>query len=634
MCGIAGQVRWTGPTSSAVVARMVAVLRHRGPDAEGVATFGEACLGHRRLSVLDVSAAAHQPMLDCTGRFAIVYNGEIYNFRELRRDLEAAGASFRSSGDTEVLLEAYKAWGVDCIRRLNGMFAFALWDREERRLLLARDRLGKKPLFWASTPDGGLSFASEIKALGQDPGLARTTNPRAIGHLLSLGYILGSESIWTGVRKLPPAHWMVIDPSGQVRQQCYWDLAAAYADKRKLSEGEAAEAVLALLDDAVRLRLMADVPVGAFLSGGIDSAAIVTSMCHLGPSAAVRTFSTGFDEPGFDERAEARALASWLGVDHRDRAIQADIGTLLPKIAWHADEPFADTSMLPMYALAEMARDDVVVALSGDGGDEIFGGYETYVADLLRHRTRWLPRPLIILARRWLDSVPASWSKVGFQFKLKQFLAAHGRDPVAAHFGWREIFRHEEKHALLRPEHRDDVMAADPAAEFRHFDRDVSGLSLLDRMSYIDIKTWLVDDILVKVDRATMAHGLEARAPFLDYRLVELAASLPPDFKLRRLTKKWILKKALAGRVPQAVLARPKKGFNAPLAHWLDPAKGVLAALTVDELAGAWFRPEAVTGLIRDHHDRRADNSHKLMALAALALWTRNQLDSSATIAK
>lgn len=607
---------------------MTAALGHRGPDAVGIATIGPVCLGHRRLSVQDLRAAADQPMVDRSGRHVVVFNGEIYNFAELRRELEARGSRFRTHGDTEVLLEAYNAWGLDCLRRFNGMFAFALWDERDRTLLLARDRLGKKPLYWAALPDGGIVFASELKALAAEPALSRTVNPRAIGHLLSLGYILGSEAMWAGVNKLPPAHWMVVAPDRPVRTGCYWDLAAAYADKSVMGEAEAAEHLLALLDDATRLRLVADVPVGAFLSGGIDSAAVVSSMCRFVAPARIHTFCAGFEEPGFDERQPAAALARSLGVNHHDQSVAASIGRILPRIAWYADEPFADTSLLPLYALAELARRDVVVALSGDGGDEIFGGYETYVADALCHATRWLPPGLTRAARWGLDRLPASRAKVGLQFKLRQFLRAHGADPVAAHFGWREIFGPGEKRALLRPEWRDAVMSGDPLADFRAFDAEVAGLGLLDRMSYVDIKTWLADDILVKLDRATMAHGLEARAPFLDHRLVEFAASLPPRFKLRGLCKKWILKRALADRVPADVLTRPKRGFNAPVAHWLDPAGGLLDAVGVVNLAGPWFRPEMVAALVDDHRARRADNSFKLLTLVSLAMWSRNQPQS------
>lgn len=625
MCGIAGRLQWQDKDTRAVVGRMVEALIHRGPDAHKVQSFGPACLGHCRLSVLDISDAANQPMVDEGGRFAVVFNGEIYNFRELRCELEQHGVAFRTRSDTEVLIEAYKLWGLDCLPRFNGMFAFALWDAESRRLVLARDRLGKKPLFWMPTADGGLVFASEIKALAAEPSLERDVNPAAIGQFLSLGYLLGSQAIWRGVHKLPPAHALVIEQGRPPHLHGYWDLAGAYAQKSSLSPRSAAQALRDLLDDAVRLRLVSDVPVGAFLSGGIDSAAVVSSMCAASGAEAVRTFCAGFDEAGFDERAEAADLARTLGVDHRETAIRGEIGREWPQIAWFADEPFADTSLLPLYALARMARTHVTVCLSGDGGDELFGGYETYVADRLCRATSWLPRPLVRAGLAGVTALPASWAKVGLQFKLKQFLQGHSRDALAAHFSWREIFSRTEKEALLRPEHRQAVMACDPLDDFRRFEAQVATLPLLDRMGYVDINTWLVDDILVKLDRASMAHGLEARAPFLDYRLVEFAASLPPEMKLRGLNKKWILKKSLSGRVPGRVLSRRKQGFNAPLAHWLDPRRGLLADLPVAELAGQWFRPEAVQRLIDEHMARRSDNSFKLMTLMSLALWTRSQ---------
>jgi asparagine synthase (glutamine-hydrolysing) len=621
MCGIVGRLSWDQTCQPGTVRAMAAALVHRGPDHGGLWSDGVMTMGHRRLSVIDLAPASHQPMADASGQIHIVFNGEIYNYKEIRADLERLGVRLRTQSDTEVILEAYKQWGVEAVSRFNGMFAIALWDAPRQRLILVRDRLGKKPLFYRLHKDG-LSFASEIKALAADKEFERSVNCRAVGHLLQLGYILGSEAIWRGVEKLPPAHILTIERDRPPKLTRYWNLLDSFGDKASFaSEDEAAEQLEALLQDAVRLRMVSDVPLGAFLSGGLDSSAIVACMAGAMPADNILTFSAGFDEHGYDERQYARLMAEHVGCRFFEETITADIGREFPRTAWYVDEPFADNSLFPMFALSRFARQQITVVLSGDGGDELFGGYETYVADKIHRATSVVPAVIWRACLAGLDRLPASWAKVGLQFKMKQFARAQGQDDISAHFGWRRIFSPQEIRALVKPEYAAALLEADPVDEFRRLHAEAKDFALLDRMSYVDINTWLVDDILVKLDRTTMAFGLEARAPFLDYRVVEFAARLPPSLKLKGFTKKYLLRQAMKKHLPPSLIKRPKRGFNAPVAAWLEPGNGLFSHLSVDDLAGEYFRADAIADLLGRHRSRREDASFKLMVLCALAMW-------------
>ncbi|OAN55066.1 asparagine synthase (glutamine-hydrolyzing) [Magnetospirillum moscoviense] len=625
MCGIAGIVDWRKEPDRETVAAMVATMPHRGPDHCAVVGFGHAVLGHLRLAIIDLDAASNQPMSRQALGLSIVFNGEIYNFPDLRRELEGEGARFSTHGDTEVLLHAYARWGTDCFRRLNGMFALAIWDQTQRRLVLARDRLGKKPLFLKRLP-GGIAFASELKALRRHPALAGAQiRPAALSQFLAHGYVLGDQCILDGVEKLPPAHFAVLEPGKELEVHRYWDLAARFREKRTFSdEKSAAEELRALIDDAVRIRLVGNVPLGAFLSGGIDSATIVAAMAHLHPADRTKTFSIGFRERGFSEVPQAEEVARILGVDHASRIVDADMGAALPFLARMADEPFADTSILPTYHLARFAREQVTVALSGDGGDELFAGYETYVATALHRRlSRFVPPAA---ARRLAAAahalVPTCFGKVSLDYKLKQFLGGLALPLERAHASWREILSADERHNLLRGDRGQAVTIHDPFARFNALFAEVAGCHWLDRASYVDINTFLVDDVLVKVDRATMACSLEARAPLLDYRIVELAAALPPEWKLNGFSKKYLLRQSQRARLPQSVLARRKRGFNAPLAHWLTGGLRDLAyEATTSSAMLDWFERDAVERLWHDHRTRRRDNSYRLGVLAMLGFW-------------
>jgi asparagine synthase (glutamine-hydrolysing) len=625
MCGISGVLSWETAPDARVVQTMCDAQVHRGPDAGSILCRPPIALGHRRLRVIDLSEAANQPLSDVSGRYSIVYNGELYNFRALRRELERHGARFRTASDTEVVVEAYKRWDVGAFERLNGMFAFALWDEPRQRLVLVRDRAGEKPLFYFRLPDGGLVFASDLNALRQHPGVPSTVSLEALDQFLSLNYVLGSSCIVQGVEKLEPAHYLIVERERAGASVQYWDLGRHFREKATYrDEGEAAEAVGALIDDAVRLRLESDVPLGAFLSGGVDSSTIAAAMNRLRPPQQNETFSVGFAEATYDELPWARKAATAIGVGrHHDQVVAPDMAASLPLIARAAGEPFADTSMIPMYYLAAFARQRVTVCLSGDGSDEVFAGYDTYVADALLRATRWMPD----VAARGLERVaahaaPVTFNKVSWDFKVRQFLRGHSSSPERAHYAWRRIFTDEEKRGLVRPEYHAKLREVDPFARFQRFYRDVADCHPLDQALYVDIKTWLADDILVKVDRMTMAHSLEARAPFLDPGLVELAARLPPHWKLNGRGRKHVLKRSQKGRLPAGILARRKEGFNAPVSSWLaGPLRALAQEATSPRKLGEFLRPEPIARLWDEHLGRRADHGFKLFGLTCLGLW-------------
>jgi asparagine synthase (glutamine-hydrolysing) len=627
MCGIAGELRWGGPPDASAVQRMTARLAHRGPDAQGAIARGPVALGHRRLAVIDLDPGSSQPMADASGGLWIVFNGEIYNFRELRERLERKGGIFRTRGDTEVLLEAYRAWGDRFLAELDGMFAFALWDEARRRLLLARDRAGEKPLYWQplAGDEGGLLFASELGALSAHPEASRTVDAAAVGDFLSLGYTLGERPILAGVRRLPPACLLVAERGRPLEARLYWDLAAHFRSKPPIrSVDEAVDELDARLEASVRRRLISDVPLGAFLSGGLDSSTIVAAMKRSRPEPRPRAFTIGFDEASFDELPEARAVAGRLGIELSGRYVGADAAEALRHLVEVQGEPFADTSIVPFYYLARDARRHVTVCLSGDGGDELFAGYPTYAADRLHHLTRWAPAWAARGAGYLLGRIrSSSFRKVSIGYKARQFLSGHGLDFRRAHHHWRTLFSPEAKQTLLRPRWRDEAASDGFDLFSRHFDR-VAGCDELDQALYVDIKTWLVDDILFKVDRATMIHSLEARAPFLESRLMEFAAGLPPEWKLRGFEGKWLLRRAARRHLPARTVRRSKRGFNAPVSRWLaGPLAQFGRAAMADSELFDWVEPAAVEALWSDHDARRADHGFRLFTLICLALWMR-----------
>lgn len=601
---------------------MAGSLSHRGPDAEGFWTDGGLGLAHRRLSVIDVSDAGRQPIGTEDGRIQVCYNGEIYNFEEIRAELIEKGHRFASRTDTEVIAHAWEEWGVQAIPRFNGMFAFAVWDRQMRRLWLVRDRLGVKPLYYA-TIGSRVIFGSEVKALLAVPGVQRALDPAALDAFLALNYVPGPRTIWRDVQQVPPGHvltagadWLAVEP--------YWDV--RFGQDQFSNRSQAIEEIRALCDDAVRLRLVSDVPLGAFLSGGLDSSAAVHFMRprHDGP---LHTFSVRFDEASFDEGPFAAMVARKYDLTHHEIVCRAsDVPASLDRLVWHADSPVADISMVPMYLLAQATRQHVTVVLSGDGGDEVFGGYSIYHADRAARVWRTLPRWFRErLVRPVVDALPASTGKMSADYALRKFVEGAGAAPEKAHYSWRTICTDDERAALLRR----DVRAAAareqaPEAPFLAAYLASGADELVDRLFYVDIKTFLADSILPKVDRMTMAFGLEARTPWLDYRLVELGARLPWQWKLKGRDTKAIFKDAMRGLVPDPIVRRTKAGFHAPLAAWfrgpLEPMlREILSPSSMSVLPELQSAP--VQAMVDAHVAGRANHAFKLWGLVTLVRW-------------
>lgn len=627
MCGIAGQVDLDGGAVDVhEVAVMVELLVHRGPDGGGVSVVSRndgdaptAVLGHRRLAVIDRSEAGAQPLTNEDSSVSVVFNGEIYGFSELRRTLEGRGHRFSSRTDTEVIVHAYEEFGDDVVRHLDGMFAFALWDAKRKRLLLARDRVGKKPLYYAQR-GRRLAFASEIKALRAcrwiDSGVAWDRVPE----LLAFGYVPWPTTLHAGIDQVPPATTAVADHSGFHVRTPYWEPPFARAiPRRSVSWDEAVGRVRERLRTAVQRRLVADVPVGVLLSGGIDSAAVVATMAGLG--APIRTFTVSVgDDPSYDEKRYARMVASHFGTDHTEVDVGADATALVERVLWHLDEPMADSSCLPTYLIAEEARRHVTVALTGDGGDEVFGGYDRFRALLAADRLPLLAqRPIRSLARLW----PVKDAYDSPRRRLERFSADVARSPRDRYRGWVAVFGQE----LLG-----EVLAKRTAADeaYRSFEGawgEGDGTPLLHRVMHANFRTYLHDDLLVKLDRMTMAHGLEARCPMLDVDLVEEVAALPPKMKADALRSKRVLRRALVGVVPDAVLHRPKHGFGVPVGNWFRGTLGGVfedLVLSADARLGDALRPGAAGELFRLHRDRRGEHGGRLWALLALEVWLRS----------
>jgi asparagine synthase (glutamine-hydrolysing) len=620
MCGLAGVLHLDGsPVDTAVLHRMGEALCHRGPDAEGILEdhAGRPAIGlvHRRLSIIDLSPAANQPLGGEDGRVQVMLNGEIYNFQELRASLEK-GHTFRTHGDTEVIAHGYEDREEGIVPLLDGMFALAIWDARRRRLVLARDSFGKKPLYYWSDARRFV-FASEIKAL-LAAGVPAEMADERLGEYLAFGYVPTPATFFKGIRKLPPASLMVVDGQGAAAPRQYWDL--AYPPEGAAAEvdlGAAAERVRELLSNAVRKRLVSDVPLGVLLSGGVDSSAVAAFMSRLVPGR-VKTFVVGFEgDAYFDERPHAAEVARHLGTDHHASVVAPHAAELMETLLHHHDEPFGDSSALPTYLVAREARREVTVALNGDGGDEVFAGYDKFWAALLARR---IPRPLRALLRAGARALPEGAHPHGPWKRLRRFADKAGRPEVEAVAGWSMFFDLPEIDALVRGRAEGDVLAS-----FREALGRCEGRSLLSRLLYLNARTYLLDDLLPKMDRMSMAHGLETRSPFLDRTLAEYVATLPDALKRSGRHGKVVLKKAVESLLPPAILKRKKHGFGVPLGAWF---RGELRPLAEDTLRngsrlGRRLDPAVIGRIFDDHVTGRADRGHQLWTLLTLELWMR-----------
>jgi len=611
MCGICGIASTNGSAVTDRVAAMSATLVHRGPDSFGEFSDGDIALAARRLSIIDLETG-DQPIANEDGTLHVVQNGEIYNYRELRRELERDGHRFRTQGDTEVLLHLYEQHGDGFAERLRGMFAIAIWDGPRRRLVLARDRFGIKPLYYRAA-ERELAFASELRALPRGE-----IDLDALESFLAFNSIPAPLTIFREIRKLPAGHLLTWE-DGRVELTRF----ARPAPSEELREDEEAELVEELrsrLRDSVRAHLVSDVPVGVLLSGGVDSA-LLAALAAEETSEPVRTFSIGFEERSFNELADARLVAQRYGTQHRELVLRPDAAMLLPALADAFDEPFADSSALPTYLVSQLAAADVKVALSGEGGDELFGGYYTYAADLLAARVGGLAR----LAGPLVERLPTSTSRVSFDYKAKRFVRAAPLPPLERHHGWKEIFSPD-----LRAELTGGASTFDPVDILRARYRETAGADELARLQDVDLGIYLVDDLLVKTDRASMAHSLEARVPYLDTVVTNLALALPTRHKIRGLSKKVLLRKAAAPLLPREIVHGKKRGFSIPAAAWL---RGELEPFARETLSRAtlqrqgFFSPEVVDRLLDDHVASREDRSRQLWGLLAFTLWHERHVE-------
>jgi asparagine synthase (glutamine-hydrolysing) len=641
MCGITGAV-WTLPEKALApetLSRMVEVLRHRGPDDQGTyaaplqvrPVYGTApgvALGHRRLAIIDV-AHGRQPLANEDESVWIVFNGEVYNFRELRHRLEGAGHRFRTRSDTEVLVHLYEDEGPDFLRHVNGMFALAIWDAPRRQLLLARDRLGEKPLIYRQEP-GRLLFASELKSLLEVPDIPRQIDPQALDAYLTYQYVPHPQAILRGFAKLPPAH-LAVYREDRLEVRPYWQPDLQREEDRP-AEDYALE-LRELLTSSVAMRLESEVPLGAFLSGGIDSTIVVGLMQRL-MQAPVRTFSIGFPVAEYDETRYARLVAGRFGAVHQEFRVEPDAMEVLPKLVWHYDEPFADSSALPTWYVSQLTRQHVTVALTGDGGDELFAGYPRYRAVWLAQGFDRLPRLVrrLVGARFW-RRLPASPRQKSLRRRFKRFAEAMSLPPLRRYLEWIAIFGEERRAALYSDEFLASLPNVDPLEFLAARAALSSSRDPVTSISLVDLATYLPCDLMTKVDIASMAHGLETRPPFLDHRVVELAARMPLRHKFRHGQGKRILHEAFADLLPPEVRQRPKMGFGVPLDHWFrGPLAGFAREVLLDPqtLARGLFRPEAVRALVDAHLSGQFDHSYRLWALLILELWQRRWLDRRA----
>ncbi len=626
MCGIAGVIT---PSSNASAWReerldaMCRVITHRGPDEQGTAVAGRAAMGMRRLSIIDL-ATGQQPIYNTDRTKLIVFNGEIYNYRELRRGLEARGYRFRTNSDTEAIIHAYDEFGPECLGRLRGMFAFAIWDERDETLFLARDRVGKKPLFYTLTPEGEFVFGSELKVLRAHGGAQFGIDHGALDAYLTFGYVPEELCIFTGVNKLPPGHFLTFR-KGRVATQPYWDFERK-GDLLGDDEQTIAGNLLSHLRDAVEARLVSEVPLGAFLSGGVDSSAVVALMSQA-TGTPVRTFSIGFNEDSFNELKFARIAARHFATDHTEFIVTPDMVSVVDDLVWHFDEPFADSSALPTYMVSRLAREHVTVVLTGDGGDELFGGYTRYVVERGRSGLERLPRLLRrSLLRPLSEALPHGTRGKNYLFNISLDAASRYIDSISH-------FNGPRKRQLYSDAARSKMNGEFARGErlFRQIADGTDAEDALGRLLYLDGKTYLPGDILTKVDRMTMAASLEARSPLLDHRLIEYAMRIPSHLKLKGKETKYIFKKAVEGIVPHEILYREKQGFGVPIGEWINAqlSERIAGDLSSQRcLERGYFNPRYVKVLVDEHRRGRRDHSHALWTLWVLELWHRRYIDA------
>jgi asparagine synthase (glutamine-hydrolysing) len=627
MCGITGIVRSDGaPVDRDLLARMNQAIEHRGPDEDGFYLSDGVGLAMRRLAIIDLKSG-QQPIHNADSTAWIVFNGEIYNYRELRKDLEGRGHRFYTDSDTEAIVHAYDEFGTACPKYLRGMFALAIWDTRTKSLFLARDRVGKKPLLYAQV-NGQLVFGSEFMALLQHPDVSRDVNYEAIHHYLSFLCVPSPLTAFQSISKLPPGH-SLLWKQGEIKLERYWEI--DFAHKISIDEEEAGERVVDLLRDAVRVRLMSEVPLGAFLSGGIDSSAVVALMAQES-SDKVKTFSIGFEEQDFSELHHARRVAEHVGTEHHEFIVKPDAMEILPTLVEHYGEPFADSSAIPSYYVSRETRKHVTVALNGDGGDECFAGYERYAAMSMAQRyVKLLPAAIRNgVIRNLANALPQAQSRKNPLRKAQRFLDAASLSPVQRYLRWVSAFDDQAKRNIYSDEFRSETAAFSTVSFLEPWFARANGAGIVDASLLTDTMTYLPNDLLVKMDIASMTVSLEARSPFLDHHLMEFAASLPERLKLRGMTTKYLLKQVLKKFVPEENLTRAKMGFGIPIGHWFRGSmQSFLRETLLSEkaLSRGLFNPDKVRQMIDQHVERKVDHDQRLWTLLMLELWFERFID-------
>lgn len=620
MCGICGIINFkdNSPVNPEILSKMMQAIIHRGPDDEGKFIEGYAGLGIRRLSIIDLEKG-HQPITNEDETLAIVFNGEIYNFRELRQELINHDHKFKTSTDTEVILHLYEEKGENCLDFLNGMFAFCVWDRKNKKLFLARDRLGIKPLYY-SLSNKGISFASELKSLIQNPAISKELNNEAITDYFTLGYILSPKTIFRDINSLSPGHFLTVS-NGVVKENRYWDL--KFSERKFSCENDIFEEFLDILSSSVKSHMISDVPLGAFLSGGIDSSTVVSLMQTSGLITA-KTFSIIINEEGWNEGEFVKIAKEHFKTEHHESVIDLNIQELLPKTIWHNDEPFADSSSIPTFIVSNLAQRKVKVALSGDGGDENLAGYPSYIAD----KIAFFVNSIHGLSFLSLMQKPVSY--LNTNPKITKFFDGLKYPLEKAHYFWRVLFDDRERELLFSKNFINTTINYNSYSEFEKHFKNCNGNSFLQKATYIDIKTWLPDDILKKVDRASMANSLEVRVPFLDHKVVEFCAAVPDSLKLKGFNSKYLLKKSMKGRIPETIINRKKRGFHLPVSKYLrtelkDLVISQLSKSKIDSLE--IFNQSFIDLLLSEHMSSEKDHGQKIWALLCFSLWSEMYLN-------
>ena len=634
MCGITGWIRWGKEIDKERFISLTRSLTHRGPDGEGFyyhdTSEYHVALGHRRLKIIDL-VSGDQPMSNEEGNIWLVYNGEVYNFPALREELIKKGHQFRSRSDTEVIIHLYEEKGINLLESLNGMFAFALWDKNKEILFLARDRIGIKPLYYYSNGKE-FAFASEIKPFLQLPDFEKKIDPESIHRYLTLQYIPSPLTIFKKVKKLPPGHYLTYH-KGKIKISRYWNL--DFLDTPDKGEKFYRDKLRQILEDATHIRLVSDVPFGAFLSGGIDSTIVVGTMQKF-LSEPVKTFSMGFDVSSFNELLYARVVAKRFSTEHHEFKVKPpNVLQLLPVLTWHYDEPFADSSAIPTYMVSELARRFVTMVLSGDGGDEVFAGYHRYLAERILNIFFPLLFPFRLpLLKNLMQNLPETTRINDFSRRFKRLVARIELEPALRYLSWLVLFDEERRRELYSEDFLKKIKDIDPLESLNNYFNQISSSHLLSRSQFVDIMTYLPEDILTKVDRASMANSLECRVPLLDHRLVEFMALIPPNYKLKGFWMKYILKKTFRDLLPPRIYYRGKHGFGVPLGRWFREELHNFTWNTLTDKrfqSRGYFNPEKIRKLLEEHQRGQFDHSHRLWALLILELWHRFYIDNNFT---